>query len=108
MAQEKEMRHVTSIASANALKHKGKQPGASSAACGLELKRAKTARGSRIERNTCHTTHLAQLISCFSLGGATTGYEKPLLIKSAHHAQGIVDAAFVLVQRHLVAASARG
>jgi hypothetical protein len=51
------MRHVTSIASANALKHKGKQPGASSAACGLELKEQQQREGHALNgtRATLHT-----------------------------------------------------
>ena len=94
---------ATSIASANARKHNGKQPGASSAACGFQLP---TANSKAESRN--NATHLAQLIRSFSLGCTAAGNEEALLVEGAHNAQRIVDAALVLVQGHLVAASVRG
>jgi hypothetical protein len=52
-------------------------------------------------------THLAQLVGRLSLRSAATGHQKAFLVEGAHDAERVVDAALVLVQGHLVAASAR-
>jgi hypothetical protein len=54
------------------------------------------------------SSHLAQLVCGFSFRGATAGYQEAFLIEGAHDAQSIVDAALVLIQSHLIAASAQG
>ena len=52
--------------------------------------------------------YLAQLVGRLSLRSAATGHQKAFLVEGAHDAERVVDAALVLVQGHLVAASARG
>ena len=106
------MRRFTSIASANALKHNGKQPGASSAACRWHFYQTNTLYlanipRSNVQMNTSLAAHLAQLIGGFSLGGTAAWYQEAFLIESAHDAKRIVNAALVLVQSHLIAASAK-